>query len=139
MQIEGLVDREQHAEWYAPGFHITHLSTRPVDGGPTCVHKVIHGITPETNRTTHYFWAVTRDYRIDSEDVSRLWADGTPQVFRQDIDAAEAIERSIRRYEPDHPIELNIAVDSGPLRSRKIINRLIEDERDQHLPVGSSR
>lgn len=64
---------------------------------------------------------------------------GTPRVFQQDITAAEAIEASIVRYEPDHPVELNIAVDSGPLRSRKIINQLIDDERGLGLRMGSAR
>ncbi|WP_319456932.1 MULTISPECIES: aromatic ring-hydroxylating dioxygenase subunit alpha [unclassified Mycobacterium] len=129
MDIEGLVEREQHAEWFAPGFHITHLSTRSVTGGPKYVHKAVHMITPETNRTTHYFWAITRDYRIDSDEVSRLWVEAIPHVFRQDIDAVEAIEKNILRYAPDHPVELNIAVDGGPLRCRKIMETLIAEER----------
>jgi hypothetical protein len=36
-------------------------------------------------------------------------------------------------------LALDIAVDSGPLRSRKIINQLIEDRRGEHLLLGSAR
>jgi vanillate O-demethylase monooxygenase subunit len=128
MNIEGLVDREQHAEWFAPGFHVTHLSTQSVGGGPKYVHKAVHMLTPQTNRSTHYFWAITRDYRIDSEEVSRMWSEAIPRVFRQDIDAVEAIEKNILRYEPDHPVDLNIAVDGGPLRCRRIVENLIAKE-----------
>jgi vanillate O-demethylase monooxygenase subunit len=95
-------------------------------------------LTPETNRSTHYFWAITRDYRIDSGEVSRMWSEAIPRVFRQDIDAVEAIEKNILRYGPDHPVELNIAVDGGPLRCRRIVENLIAKESGTALDSRTS-
>ena len=98
------------------------------DSDEVCRHKVFHCITPERDNSAHYFWAVARDYRIDNEEVSQLWEEGTPIVFGQDIDAAEAIERVISAYKPGYPVELNMKVDGGPLRARRIIERMIADE-----------
>lgn len=132
MGLETRIDREQIAEFIAPGFHTTHVTAKPAgtdpDSDEVCRHKVFHCITPERDNSAHYFWAVARDYRIDNEEVSQLWEEGTPIVFGQDIDAAEAIERVISAYKPGYPVELNMKVDGGPLRARRIIERMIADE-----------
>ncbi|MFC9553737.1 Rieske 2Fe-2S domain-containing protein [Rhodococcus sp. NPDC056960] len=132
MGLNGRIDREQIAEFIAPNFHITHVTAKPAgadpEGDQVCRHKAIHCITPERGNSAHYFWAVTRDYRTDDHEVSTLWEQGTPTVFGQDIAAAEAIERVISAYEPGYPTELNMKVDGGPLRARRIIERMIADE-----------
>lgn len=131
MGLDGRIDRHQVAEFIAPGFHITHLDAKATgqEGAQMFSHKAIHCITPERAHSAHYFWAITRNYRIDDEDVSRLWREGAPRVFTEDIDASEAIEEVIAAYEPGYPPELDLKVDGGPLRARRIIERLVAVER----------
>jgi vanillate O-demethylase monooxygenase subunit len=50
-------------------------------------------------------------------------------VFSQDTDACESIERVISAYDPSYPIELNMKVDGGPLRARRIVERLVAEEK----------
>jgi hypothetical protein len=49
-------------------------------------------------------------------------------VFIQDVQASEAIEEIISNYEPDHPIELNLRVDAGPLQARRVIAQMVAAE-----------
>lgn len=131
MGLGGLIDREQIAEFIAPGFNITHVMAKPADSTndeEACRHKAVHCITPERENSAHYFWAVTRDYAIGNDEVDHLMREGVPTVFRQDIAAAEAIERVISAYAPGYPVELNIKVDAGPLRARRIIEQLVAEE-----------
>jgi phenylpropionate dioxygenase-like ring-hydroxylating dioxygenase large terminal subunit len=131
MGLSGLIDRGQVAEFHAPSFHITHVSAKPV-GSPgdegLCEHKVIHCITPERRTSAHYFWLVSRGYRVDDPEVDALWEQGGAVVFGQDTDACESIERIISAYEPSYPVELNMKVDGGPLRARRILERMVAEE-----------
>lgn len=130
MGLEGRIDREQVAEFIAPGFHITHVLAKSADpaSDKVCRHKAVHCITPEHENSAHYIWALTRDYALGNEEVDHLWREGVPVVFRQDIAAVEAIERVLSAYAPGHPLELNIKVDAGPLRARRIIQQMVAEE-----------
>lgn len=128
MGLSGYIDRTQMAEWFAPGFHITHVSAKPA-GDPgderLCQHKVAHCITPETRTTTHYFWAFARDYHIDDPEITRFTQEAQARVFLDDVAACEAIEVRLAAYGPAYPPEFNIKVDAGPLQSRRMIERLV--------------
>lgn len=131
MGLPERIRRTQVAEWFAPCFHITHVSAAPLgaqgnDGLHN--HKVIHCVTPETGTTAHYFWAVCRDYELDDVGLTDLLRDGHYAVFRQDVDACEAIEAVIQSYQPLSPPHVNIKVDSGPMRARRMIERMLERE-----------
>jgi vanillate O-demethylase monooxygenase subunit len=131
MGLSGLIDRLQVAEFFPPGFHVSHLTAKRTgsdDPSQTFNHKAIHCITPERSNTAHYFWAVTREYRIDDAEVDELLSTGIPRVLEQDIAACEAIEEVLRAYEPACPPEINIKVDGGPIAARRLIHRLIAED-----------
>jgi vanillate O-demethylase monooxygenase subunit len=135
MGLSGLIDRTQLAEFFAPGLHITHVSAKPAgDSGDSglCQHKVVHGITPETWTSTHYFWAMARDYHIHDAEITRYAQEAQASVFAQDVDACEAIERVLTAYEPDGVPQFNIKVDAGPLQARRIVERMAAEERARH-------
>lgn len=141
MGLSGLIDRGQVAEFHAPSFHVTHVSAKPA-GSPgdegLCEHKVIHCITPERRTSAHYFWFVSRSYRVDDPEVDALWEQGGAMVFGQDTDACEAIERVISAYEPSYPVELNMKVDAGPLRARRIVERMVREEKASDEQAGAT-
>jgi len=133
MGLEGLIDRTQIAEFQAPCFHITHVKAEVAEGGRSqvqdvCEHKVFHCITPERSKSAHYFWAFSRNYALDERWVSDTLRAGITNVFLEDIDACEEIETTLSAYEPDYPIELNIAVDGGPNQARRLVKRMVEAE-----------
>ncbi|WP_409332934.1 Rieske 2Fe-2S domain-containing protein [Trujillonella humicola] len=129
--IEGSIDRQQIAQFFAPAFHITTTTLKPSSDGDDsrmARQKTMHAITPETRTTTHYFWSVSRDYAVGDQSVTDYTLTAVAGVFRQDIEACEAIEHIIASWEPSYPLELNIKVDAGPLQSRKIIEKMLAAE-----------
>ncbi|GEL21241.1 vanillate monooxygenase [Pseudonocardia sulfidoxydans NBRC 16205] len=129
--LSGRVDRKQVAEYFPPGFHVSHLDVKPAgatDESATFRHKAIHCITPERGKSAHYFWLLTRQYRIDDDEIDHLWLQAIPRVLEQDIVASEAIEEVLAAYEPEYPPEINIKVDAGPLAARRIIARMVAEE-----------
>jgi phenylpropionate dioxygenase-like ring-hydroxylating dioxygenase large terminal subunit len=129
--IEGEIDRQQIAEFFAPAFHITSTTLKPsadTDDSRMARQKTMHAITPETRTTTHYFWSVSRDYAVDDPAVTDYTLSAVAGVFEQDIEACEAIEHIIAAWEPSYPLELNIKIDAGPLQSRKIVEKMLASE-----------
>ncbi|SED96998.1 vanillate O-demethylase monooxygenase subunit [Rhodococcus koreensis] len=130
--IDTDIEREQYADFFAPAFHVTTTTLKPygdADDSRKCHQKTLHGITPETRTSTHYFWSCSRDFAVEDTSVTDYIRNSVSTVIGQDIDACEAIEHIIAAWEPSYPEELNIKVDGGPLRSRKIIQNLLEKER----------
>ncbi|WP_226358416.1 aromatic ring-hydroxylating dioxygenase subunit alpha [Pseudonocardia sp. ICBG601] len=133
MKVDGAIDRGQVAEYFAPAFHISQTHIRPAGSGddvPAFRQMVMHAITPETRTTTHYFWGVARNFAVDDPGVTDFAVAAVSQVFEQDIAACEAIEHIIAAWEPSYPLELNIKVDAGPLRARRIIEEMVAAERE---------
>ena len=129
--IDEPIDRVQTAEFIAPSFGITTAMSRPhadADDARACRQKAMHGITPETRTSAHYFWSTSRDYAIDDDSVTEYMAEALRTVILQDIGACEAIEHIIAAWEPSYPVELNIKVDAGPLQARRILERMIAAE-----------
>ena len=130
MGISGRIARGSVAEFVAPSYHVSHVEARPLepDGSPTRRHRAVHCITPEAETTAYYHWLIARDYRREDADVDQLWRTGAPQVFAEDIEAVEAIESILRAYAPDVPEEINISADTGSLRARALVEKLIADD-----------
>jgi vanillate O-demethylase monooxygenase subunit len=131
MGLSGPIDRGQVAEFFPPGFHVTHVSAKPAgdaDDSRKYEQKALHGVTPARGNTTHYFWCHTRNYKIDDTEIQELMQHGLQTVFKQDVDASEAIEEIIANYEPDYPIELNLKADKAPLQARRLINQMVANE-----------
>ncbi|WP_068083938.1 aromatic ring-hydroxylating dioxygenase subunit alpha [Novosphingobium rosa] len=85
-----------------------------------------HGITPETETTTHYFWSVATDALADGvpEKVFQQTAD----TFREDQEVLELQQLRISA-EPDRPL-LDIASDVGSRQARQVLRRLMKAERE---------
>jgi vanillate O-demethylase monooxygenase subunit len=126
--LSGNIDRGQNAEFWAPGLCLTLASATPLQAAqPTFRWSVIHCVTPETATTTHYFWAVARNYMIGSSEVSEAWQRGADAVFDQDVDALNAQELRVAALPANH-IELSIPGDAAALASRKLMRALKKAE-----------
>lgn len=81
-----------------------------------------HGVTPETAASAHYFWTIATNPHPDKQDVTRLVVDQTALTFEEDKVIIEAQWNNQRRF----PVraQVDIHVDAGPNRARRIIERL---------------
>lgn len=134
MGLAGPVDRWQHEEYTAPGFHVIHVGVKPTGGPPesACEYKVLNGVTPETATTTRYFWAVSRNYALDDDGVSDQLRGDVERVFLQDVAAIEAQEAMVATDRAD-AFEFSAAADTGVIHARRIMRRLVAAGRGSAL------
>src|SRR3954452_4340603 len=128
--IDGRITRWQDIEFRPPCLYTLHSRVAPVgvlpnDDGtdPDGFHvEVVYAITPETEHSTHDFWAVARDFALDDESVSDFLRESNRTVVLQDVVALDVLERVIAS-EADGYQELSINIDTGGLAARRLINR----------------
>lgn len=84
-------------------------------------------MTPETDTSCHYFWAIARDYAIHDAKVNELGLKATSAAFHEDKAMLEAEQRIID-LDPRAP-QIDVVGDTGGLQARRIVERLLADER----------
>lgn len=89
--------------------------------------RVFHVATPETETTSHYFWAFTRSFGQGDEALTDALRTGWRAGVLEDVDAMEANESMIDRG----PLttDLSAKADAGGLRGRKMVERQMLAER----------
>ena len=87
---------------------------------------VMNTISPETDRTCHYFWAFMRNYRLDSQLITTQLREGVHGVFGEDeamlIAQQEAIDAN-----PDYEF-YSLNIDAGGMWVRRLLERQLEAE-----------
>jgi phenylpropionate dioxygenase-like ring-hydroxylating dioxygenase large terminal subunit len=88
---------------------------------------IYDAITPETDRTCHYFWAISRDYGIHDQALTELGFKATSAAFHEDKHMLEAQQRVIDRDRRGDQVD--VIGDTGSLQARRIMERLLAEER----------
>jgi phenylpropionate dioxygenase-like ring-hydroxylating dioxygenase large terminal subunit len=97
--------------------------------------KVLNFITPETTTTTHYFWAIVRQFNIDDQALTDYIRDGITKTFDQDKTVLEAQQRIIGG-DPDRTVfPVTIRVDAAPIQGRKLLANLLARETGMAAPA----
>jgi vanillate O-demethylase monooxygenase subunit len=92
---------------------------------------VLNTITPETDKTCHYFWAFARNYKLTEQRRTHELREGVASIFREDERILEAQQIAIDEN-PDHVI-YNLNIDAGSMWARKLIDRMIGEEQVQRI------
>ncbi|MDX3908053.1 MAG: aromatic ring-hydroxylating dioxygenase subunit alpha [Pigmentiphaga sp.] len=87
---------------------------------------VVNFLTPETETSMWYFWGMARDFKIDDEALTEMIRQGQARIFKEDLDVLEAQQRNLARC-PGRRLT-NMSIDSGGVRSRALIERLLAEE-----------
>ena len=83
--------------------------------------------TPETSRTTHFFWDYLHDYALDDPNVSLSLYHSMVAGFNEDKAIIEAQQKTL---EADPTFQMNAIVADAPLTHfRRTLARMIEQER----------
>jgi vanillate O-demethylase monooxygenase subunit len=96
------------------------------DRGQGFTMRNLNAITPETENTTHYFWAQAHDFRIDEPWISDLLYDNVHTAFLEDLAIIKAQHDNIRTR-PEAP-RIDINHDGGGVQARRIIERLVSED-----------
>jgi vanillate O-demethylase monooxygenase subunit len=88
---------------------------------------ILNACTPETDRTTHYFWTSIRDYLQSDTKVDGFMMKITTDAFNEDKDMLEAQQRCIE-LDPDAAY-VSVNADWGSVQMRRMMGELMQRER----------
>lgn len=127
------IDRWQIIDFVAPCFVMIQVGGKEAgtgaleddyDGGLNM--WVMNAMTPETENTTHYFWASVRAHALDNEQADALFLSQVAMAFDEDKVVLEA-QQQILNTQPE-TWELALRSDAGAIESRRVLARMIEAE-----------
>ena len=126
--FKGNIDRWHTNYFTPPGFHVIENGSMPA-GAPNrseaLERKVLNLITPETTTSSHYFWGVVRQFRMDDRALSDYIREGIARTFDQDKAVLEAQQRALGPDPDNVSFPVSIRVDAGPIQGRKLLQSLI--------------
>ena len=131
--FDGNVDRWQVAVSTLPAYNTVHAGCAPPGAGGADAPqgtKVeffnLNAMTPETETTTHYFYAHARSFALDDRAVDESFRVDFRRVFGEDISILGAQQANIDRRPGAASIDIN--VDGPGLAFRRMLARRIEAE-----------
>jgi vanillate O-demethylase monooxygenase subunit len=92
---------------------------------------VVDFITPETDGSIWYFWGMARDFRVEDAALTETIREGQRAIFGEDVAILERQQRNLAEQPSRHLMRLNI--DMGGFEARRILERLVAEERNDHL------
>jgi len=129
----GKVDRWQIVNFEAPSTIAIDVGVAPTGSGAPEGDRsegvngyVLNTITPESDRTCHYFWAFVRNYDLGDQRITSLIRDGVAGVFAEDEMVLAAQQRAIDEH-PDKQF-YNLNIDAGAMWARRLIDKLMAKE-----------
>ncbi|HWU08084.1 MAG TPA: aromatic ring-hydroxylating dioxygenase subunit alpha [Streptomyces sp.] len=126
--IEGRITRRQDIEYHAPCLYLLHSGITPVgDDSHVFRTEITYAITPSAEGKVYDFWAVSRDFAVDDEEVTTFLRDFNHTVVMQDVDALNLLQLALDAEPGDSYQELSINIDTGGLAARRILARLAEE------------
>ena len=125
------IDRTQDINFTPPSHIVIKSKSVPHEGNaesPAMVleYRVLNGITPATERSTHHFWAVPRNFAPDAA-ITKAFHEGSVRAFTEDISVLEAQQVRVERR-PADARWVDINADSGGIAARRVVAKLMEEE-----------
>ena len=127
------IDRWQKIEFISPCFVKIHVGGKEAGKGALegdfsggLGWWVMNAMTPETERSAHYFWAAVRDYAIDDPAVDALYLGQVGGAFEEDKVVLEAQQR-VLDSRPDS-WDLALKADVGSIEARRVLDAAITAE-----------
>ncbi|MBL8559217.1 MAG: aromatic ring-hydroxylating dioxygenase subunit alpha [Hyphomonadaceae bacterium] len=125
------VDRESVQSVPSPAIHLgASITTDASDPPQRHVRHIVHVPTPESQTSTHYFWAIARHTAIDDPAIDAESKALGEKAFAEDKVALEAIEDVIARDRRSDFREKIIATDHGAIQVLRAFARMAAREHD---------
>jgi vanillate O-demethylase monooxygenase subunit len=136
--FKGKVDRWQITKFQPPAFISLYAGAADTGTGATEGNigaglglHTFNAMTPETERTTHYFWSIAQRRAPKEEHLTDSIFHDIQKTVQEDVAVFEAQQRSLE-LKPDAPM-VTLKSDAGPLAARRIIERLMQTESSSRL------
>jgi vanillate O-demethylase monooxygenase subunit len=132
-RYEGLASFVSVTDFYGPEFIRTCLPIFTEVPGHDAVPPelgalhILHGMTPETERSTHYFGFSTRNFRVGDPQLDEFQLQSDIRIRQQDVDAISAVEE---RVDTGATIirELLAKADAPAVKVRRRIQAMLDAE-----------
>lgn len=124
-------DTWAHMRWDAPCLLQLDSGMTPVGKGADEAMSMpsVHLLTPETEHSTHYFWAFLRDVAKDDAALDgRLREIGVYTFEMEDLPIIELQQANLDALGPESPSPVLLAPDAAAVRARRTLSRLIAEE-----------
>ena len=126
---ENYVERES-GTFVSPGVHVDFMDivpNSPRDPTDTYRKVFVRGFTPETPTSTHVFWQVARNYRVDDNDVTDHLHSIHVQSILDDKPLLESIQAVLDRS--PWVEEFRVNADRASLKAHQIVSMMLSEER----------
>lgn len=125
----GRINRWHTTVFMPPSTNIIENGSYPVNlsRDQAMEKRIIHLVTPETESTSHYFWAVARSFSLRDEKLTRYIQVQTSATFDEDAALLE-IQQRVHGNNPKTFFPIALKVDAGPIQARRIVARLMQEE-----------
>jgi len=125
------IDRWQHIYFDAPA-HVTidagGVPSDTKDMSKALRWMVLNAMTPETERSTHYFWSLSRCFDLEDEKLSEMLHRSIITIFDEDKAILEQQQRMIETDPQRRPL-LSTNCDAGGAAARRVIDQALAAER----------
>ena len=146
----GPVDRWQIIRFEAPATIAIDVGVAPAGSGAVPVGDdpgdrsqgvngyVLNTVTPETDRSCHYFWAFCRNYNLTEQRLTHQLREGVAGIFHEDERVLEAQQQAMDER-PGRAFQ-NLNIDAGSMWARRLIDRMVAAEAPARpaLPLRSA-
>jgi len=127
------VDRWQIVQFTPPSFVRLDVGATPTGTGAPQGQRVggitmrnLNAITPETEKTSHYFWGQAHDFDVRNAELTQKIFEQIQMAFHEDVAVFTAQQRNLDLI-PDPP-QIDINADTGVIQARRILDRLHTEE-----------
>ena len=126
-----LGDMRAYMHWQAPSNLYLDTGMASAGGDPAQGAQIptVHLLTPETEDTTHYFWAAGRNRRHGDEQISGMLHFGTQNAFEnEDEPMIRAVRSRMRSNDLFAHKPALLPIDEAAVRARRVLKKLIDAE-----------
>ena len=126
----GRIDRWHTTLYTPPGLCIIEVGAVPAGTGDRSAGfeaRILNLITPETDKSSHYFWAHARNIRRDDHDLTEVIRRSIVETFDQDkvvLEAQQIESDAIGTTDPG----VALKVDLGPIQGRSVLRAALQQE-----------
>lgn len=133
-QFPGDVDRWYIYDFWVPGVLLMDSGVQAARTGAregkrhdALEFRSCQALTPETETTTHYFWAVPHNFALDDASVTDSIYQSVVTAFEEDRRMIEAQQRIVDTAPEGDMVA--IVADAALMQFRSILQRMMHDER----------
>lgn len=126
----GKIDRWHTTLYTPPGFCVIEVGAVPAGSNERNAGfeaRILNLITPETERSSHYFWAHARNIRREDDALTDVIRQSIVTTFDQDkvvLEAQQIAAEAVGSYDSG----LVLGIDAGPVRGRRILAAALDAE-----------